>query len=465
MIPARFPATLGDSLLYLLGRLSAIDLHCILWLADRVDEARLRQAVRLSLDAEPILGCRFVERWFRPGWERREDLDELTLCAVSQGASAPAALAAFVSAPVDPRHDPLVQVLVARSHRDTLCIKIAHEAADGPSGRAYVRQLLGIYQRLKTDPGYRPVPNVSGTRDMQGIGSATGLRVGQGKLLRVLRDFQASQRGEGWLLPPCAGDGPQRGQLLLKLAPERVKALVQYGRTHQATLTAVLLAGYYRAASAVFRPARADVVTMETAIDLRRFLPAQRLPTAVSNISSEQRFNLPAGLGFGDLVDALRDQLSEGLVDPSRAACSIPAVTLFPLANLLYRTLPFGFYRWYVRQATATHDKRPCCACLVNFGKLDADLADFHELAVDDMHWAAGSVEALGVFLSVTGFRGALRISLRFAQPSIDEPLARSLLEHLDRELPPFLGTAPRISSLDIDGGSTECSAVSGPSP
>ena len=41
----------------------------------RLDAQRLRRATRLSVDAEPILGCRFVDSWYHPYWQRRNDLD------------------------------------------------------------------------------------------------------------------------------------------------------------------------------------------------------------------------------------------------------------------------------------------------------------------------------------------------------------------------------------------------------
>lgn len=41
-----------------------------------VDANRMVRAVRLTLDAEPILGCGFVERPRRLCWERRDDLDD-----------------------------------------------------------------------------------------------------------------------------------------------------------------------------------------------------------------------------------------------------------------------------------------------------------------------------------------------------------------------------------------------------
>jgi len=440
MIPRRFPATLADSLVYLMGRQSAIDLTCTVWLAGRLDEERLRRAVRLSFDAEPILGCRFVERWFHPVWQRCDDLDERLLCEVLSVEEASPAVESFLTAPIDPRCDPLVRVLLVRGPSDILCLKLAHEAADGQSGRAYLRLLLDIYQRLKADAGYRPAPNLTGTRSMQGIGRQAGLGIGRGRLLRALRGFVTAKRGEGWLLPAGHGDGSRQIHLRLRLAPERVAALVAYGRAQRATLTAVLLAAYCRAAEAVFRPARPDVRTLEAAIDLRRFLPPERLPTAVANLSNSQRFNVGAGLSFAELVAAFRDQLREGLSNPDRLESAVPAVTLYPIMNLLYRGLPFACYRRLIDEAARPRDDQPRGTCLVNLGRLDADLAGFEELAVDGMHWSAGSIEAIGVFVGVTGFRDALDISLHAVDRLIDEPTARSLLEHLDHELPPFTG-------------------------
>ena len=114
-IPSAFPITLEDYFVHhfmpLIGDISP---KFLVTLDGRIDEDRLRTAVRLSFDVEPILGCRFVERVWRPAWKRREDLDEVALCEVVAGSDGGSCLAQFLGTPIDVTRDPLVKVMVVR---------------------------------------------------------------------------------------------------------------------------------------------------------------------------------------------------------------------------------------------------------------------------------------------------------------------------------------------------------------
>ena len=79
-IPDRFPAPPLDWLEYVARNVADQQLHCVIVFDKHVDAERMSQAVLLTLDAEPVLGCRFVYDRHRPYWERRHDLDRLTLC-------------------------------------------------------------------------------------------------------------------------------------------------------------------------------------------------------------------------------------------------------------------------------------------------------------------------------------------------------------------------------------------------
>ena len=91
----------------------------------------MARAVRLTMDAEPVLGCRFVKHPWRPYWERRDDLDRLHLCSVVEPQDPESELWRFIAMPLDPYEDSQVQVRIFRSGTDTLCVRLDHLAADG----------------------------------------------------------------------------------------------------------------------------------------------------------------------------------------------------------------------------------------------------------------------------------------------------------------------------------------------
>jgi NRPS condensation-like uncharacterized protein len=81
-IPSRFRVTAGDQIIYLSRFANDIVIRAVVTLGGRVDELYLRRALRLSLDAAPIAGCRYVEGWWRPHFRRLGAVDEAALLQV-----------------------------------------------------------------------------------------------------------------------------------------------------------------------------------------------------------------------------------------------------------------------------------------------------------------------------------------------------------------------------------------------
>ena len=91
-IPLRFPTNIADRLYYCMRGVNTGYFHMILSLDGRIDEKRLARAARLAADAEPLLGCRFVDHWFLPYWERRKDLGDRGFSTIGAGKRPPSEL-------------------------------------------------------------------------------------------------------------------------------------------------------------------------------------------------------------------------------------------------------------------------------------------------------------------------------------------------------------------------------------
>ncbi len=68
--PARYPALTLDRMLHLARHLHDGQSRYLITFSARLDTERIARAFELSLDAEPVLGCRFVDHPWRPYWER-----------------------------------------------------------------------------------------------------------------------------------------------------------------------------------------------------------------------------------------------------------------------------------------------------------------------------------------------------------------------------------------------------------
>ena len=264
-------------------------LHTVLYPAGRLDADRLARAVRLTLDAEPVLGCGFVTqdpRVRRPFWQRCEGLDASSAFRLAETDRTEAALWAFITEPMDHSEGPQVQVRLFRDgQRDTACIKISHVAADVGGMKHYAYLLAATYGRLETDPTYRPARNLSGRRDQRQVYGPLGPR-------GWLRGLEPRWGAPTWPDPyENAGRNDWR-YAVRRLPAEDFRALRAYGRAaappdlrvgiaggvigdgraRGATVNDLLLTALFRALRATLRPT-AEQLGMTVPMDLRRYLP------------------------------------------------------------------------------------------------------------------------------------------------------------------------------------------------
>lgn len=71
-----FPVVAQDAVNYLIDKyLANSQISCILRLNGKLNKTILQQAVRISLDAEPILGCCFIADDDHPFWELQTNFE------------------------------------------------------------------------------------------------------------------------------------------------------------------------------------------------------------------------------------------------------------------------------------------------------------------------------------------------------------------------------------------------------
>lgn len=278
-------------------------IRAVVTLDGHTDPARLRRALRLLLDAEPIAGCRLVEGGRRPYAERVPDLDHIELLTefdLPDAAAADETLERWSLTPLDPHEGPqLCAALVRCAGRgDTLCIKLQHMLCDGAGTLDLLYELSAIYTALERDPTYAPKPNVHGDRGYWQILRRLSLR----ELREALRTRPfpwMAMNGAIWTLPPLPpGEGP--GALVVRELPVGQLATIKaFARAHGATVNDVLLAAWYRSIHRLARPEPGTRLVVMTHVNLRRWLP-NRQAGGLANLS--QMVFTSIGTELGDTL-------------------------------------------------------------------------------------------------------------------------------------------------------------------
>jgi NRPS condensation-like uncharacterized protein len=273
-IPFRLPATSLDRMLYLNQYLDQ-QFHFVLEMDGRLDEHRMRQALRLAMDAEPVFGCRYVAAPRQPYWARRDDLDRLPLCEVIESSEVREGLTRFVARPCDASRDPLAQICIVRGNTDTVCLKVNHTAADGPGGKELLSLIASLYRALnRSTPGGVPeiVPNLASRSLWQWLG-----HVNWRSYWQAFRTQRRQPAEDQWSFPFV--DRSKRDAMVFtvrKLGPSSFDSLKAFAKRWGATLNDLFLAACFRSLWEFldFPPAIPQSVYIP--VNARKYLPGGR---------------------------------------------------------------------------------------------------------------------------------------------------------------------------------------------
>ncbi len=391
----------------------------------RIEAGRMSRAVRLMLDAQPVLGSRFVADGL-PRWERLSDLDDRVTLEILAGTDPEQDAAAYVARGLDPAEGPQVRVAVLSGPvGDTLVLKSTHVAVDG-GGLKQMLYLLGdLYRKLADDPDFAPEPDRR-PRSLASIARTAGF-ADRLRAVRFRRNFPRTD----WAVPGLGGEG-QPMYLADAIGPEDFGPLAAFGKARGATIHDLLLAAYFRALFAELKPLPGAHTPVNMSADLRPWLPKDAvMPLA----------NLPAT--WAVTVTPVEGELFEGtlarVVERTRAwkASDVGRTRAVEsvLGDRLVRMLGWGtlhrHWKWISRAFEGTG-----YPSLTNIGEIDESRVDFGEgLPVEDAYLFGPIGYPGGLIVTASTFRRLMRLSAGIDARSTDVTLAQRVLDGTAAEL------------------------------
>lgn len=318
-IPATLDVEYQDEIVYILTELALAGyIRLVIDYPGPLDENRLRIAIRRLIDAEPVLGCRFlIEEGERPLWRRRDDLDRLADCPVTNSDDLDAATQVWLAERFNPQTSPNLSVALIRSptqQGDRLLLRVSHVAADGVGVLTVAANLFDLYSRLRDDPEWRPTPNPASRASFLWLRNSKR----RNRLQLLLQDLgglpAALEKKRGLIahdkesfLNDVATVQPLYG--LLRLGEQRVVALERYSKQQGVTLHDVCLTAFLRAFDE-FCPSPSNAgLAVAVPTNLRRYAPLQRRP-AICNLTGGGIFRIGANVGktFEDSLAKVRQE-------------------------------------------------------------------------------------------------------------------------------------------------------------
>jgi NRPS condensation-like uncharacterized protein len=417
-----------DQMQYLIRKVADQQIRSVIKFDGRLDPEVLKKAVMLSLDMEPVLGCRFVERNPHPRWER------LGLWVADDIFTAVATTAVeehimdFLAQDVDPLRGPQIRALLIRSQADCLCLNINHAAGDAGGMKDYLYLLASLYRDISSSGNSQAAPNTTGDR---GLGQVfSHLSINQ-KFHVLVQSFKRSRKVQDWHLRLQASDRSDKFFVFLRVPPGRFERIKVFGKKLGATINDVVLTACYRVFYEMIRPVPGVSMRMFVTVDLRRYLPSGKAG-AICNLSSSVFPDIGNEIGKG-----LEETISKVSAEMERLKDDLPGLSIFPYISLPFKLLPFSMVKHTVHKMMEPGDKSLSYPPgFTNMGVIDHERLVFTGVDVVDA-FITGAVNYPPSFqIGFTSFRGSLTFSICSVGKAGNGPVARAFLDLLDAQLP-----------------------------
>lgn len=425
-IPRLLPAN-GHDMYNYVARYGAANFQTqtVMKLNGKLDPDKLKKAVRLSVDVEPVFGCRFIENE-SPYWKRLDDLDNTEFCSFEKAVNMGEAVQRFLDSPFSMDNDPMVKLrLISSASYDTLCLKNNHTCCDGTGTKEYLQLLSEIYSSIDQDNGvFVPKPRIRNRWDQDRLFNALGIK-----------DPETAWNNNGeipellWTFPWRQGQPDVARVVVCKLPYGYINIMSRYGKARGATINDILLTAFYRAMFEFSQPQYGIPMHIPMTVDLRRYLPDQKTG-AIRNFSGgiDTKLTRVANEPFAGTLSRIVPMMNE--IKKGRPGLqSAVGLERVERANF-YDTL--AFYRDAGKKLTYTDEFAPV---LSNLSYISKSPLKFGKTTVTDAYIVPPALSAPGYLLCVSTYNGLITFAVSYYESQARREDIERVLNLIKKEI------------------------------
>ena len=428
-----FPANGHDIYNYVARyNMSNLQNQAVMKLDGRLDFEKLKRAVRLSIDVEPIFGCRFVEG-NPPYWKRLENIAMINFCTLDETDNIEQALQSYSQSYIDLDNDPMLNVKIIRSEQnDALVLKINHACCDGAGLKEYIQLLANIYNGIDhEDSRFIPDPRISGRKDQDRLLSELGI-TNPDLLFKPGSDISLPM----WPFPWEQSGSNTPCTSVCQLRDGYLDEIIKSARNKGSTVNDFLLTAYYRAMLQMKQPIYGLPMEIPITVDLRRYLPENKTQ-AIRNFSGSVSTRLIMSIDepFNETlrrVTYMTKEVKKGY--PGLQS----ALGLERLENISFQeTLAYYHATFDIVKANfcPLYYGDTCLPTLSNLGYLSKSLIGFGNTTVTDAYILPPVIRAPGILLVTGTYNSVLTLSTGYYKSTVSKEAIELLLNKIKDEI------------------------------
>ncbi len=408
-------------------------IQAILKLDGKLDFDKLKQAVRLSVDSEPVFKSRFIED-IKPYWKILENVGIVDFCTLLETDDLELAIDDFIQAPVDLDKDPMVKVKLIRSEQhDVLGLKINHACCDGTGVKEYIQLLSRIYTSENKDNGsYVPIPRIAGRRDQDRLFEALGMANPDLEFMPGTDIFHPM-----WPFPWEHSGSNISCMSVCRLPVGCLDAMREYVKRVGVTLNDYILTACYRAMLEIKQPIYGWPMEFPITVDLRRYLPDHKTH-AIRNFSGSVRTSL--SMKIDEPFDKTLQRVSSMMKELKQNYPGLQS------AIGLERIEKVGYSDTLLYYQAVSDTKKSgsfcplycgdkCIPTLSNVGYLSTSQIKFDDKTVIDAYILPPVVRSPGLLLMASSYNSVLTLAAGYYKSTVNGEYIDKLLKKIKDEL------------------------------
>lgn len=403
-------------------------IQIVLSFTDKIDFECLRRAVRLTIDAEPILGCEFVISENEPVWKRYKDLDQVPWCKLIETEKPDEMLHVILCKPFELENYQLEVYLLRSVNNDRLCIKINHTCCDGGGAKDYLHLLQEIYTQLTKDANFYPEINYNSNRNTNQIFENLGIINPAALINPHLAELKPT-----WAFPYRKSDVDNFNYLILHLTCIETNQLVLYAKEKKVTLNDLILTAYYRALFTIIDPTLRQPMEICVTMDLRRYLKGGKAG-AICNLSGVLNHRI---IREEESSEDTLSRVASGMNELKKDKPGLHSAAIIEmLSGMDFKTAVTSIrtaWEESIRSGKSTIN-------LSNFGVVSWEPLYFGEIAAEDAYMVAPVFKAPSFMLGASTYQNKLTFTVGFCEPEIREEDVKRFLLNFKKELHKFVG-------------------------
>ncbi|MBM4386823.1 MAG: hypothetical protein FJ088_03730 [Deltaproteobacteria bacterium] len=428
-IPRTIPTELTDRILVAMTPICEMMIQLEAEFDHGLDPDRLYRAVRLALDAEPVLGCRFADDGRDPQWERLDD-GALRKLFVSTGSTEE--FEAFKNEEHDLLNGPQFRLChLSASGGDRILLKVNHEAADAGGTKEIAGVISGIYSRLRDDPSYVPEPNLNGSRSYRQINEKIPLKAFPTVAANYLKECIRNNipiKTRAMYMHPGKADRPS--YIVRQIEGLDFWKMAAYGRARGATINDMLLAAFFTALRDLGRDGGDSCMRVVTTVDLRRYL-AEKKGAGICNLSALEPYKLNR-----DHADDFETTLRKVVEMTGKRKSSWPGLAGFLLLSPILRIISYAsLKKSIVKFVERGYSRHSLGSALTNMGPIPVSCVEFDKAPRRAWLYVPPARNP-GFIMGISGFEEMITLTSGVYDTGTQYSMAVSFIEKMVGSIP-----------------------------